>query len=108
MVMVFCAQCGLQDQEDGTACVACGAVLQQEAVTSRSSLPPPIPLQQPVPLPGDGAGAVAVAPVEYAGFWLRAVAAVIDFGILLVVYLIIAVIVGIVVALCNVPDTVID
>ncbi|MHB9134308.1 MAG: RDD family protein [Armatimonadota bacterium] len=104
--MVSCVQCGLQDQEDGAACVACGAELPQEVVTSQSSLPPPIPLQQPVLPPGYGAGAVAAAPVEYAGFWLRAVAAILDYIILAGTLMVIVVICEVIIVLCNASDEV--
>jgi uncharacterized RDD family membrane protein YckC len=64
---MFCSRCGLKVEEGVRYCPACG-----QEIGSRGTLPP-IPASAPVP-----------APLRYAGFWLRVVAALID-GVILAI-----------------------
>lgn len=77
---IACPQCGEQNLVEAKMCSLCGIVLQKAAVaTTTASIPPsPIPMPQPMSQPRVGYREVAPSYVEYAGFWLRFVASIID------------------------------
>ena len=84
---MFCSQCGAPIEEGAKFCARCGA-----PVTVSGSAP-----VAPVPTPA------AIRPVEYAGFWRRFVAYIIDRLILGITasLIVLATIVPSIVAMCN-------
>jgi len=62
---VYCSKCGTQNDDQANFCKSCGASLKPEVViTANETIP--VTVMPPVP------------PVEYAGFWRRAAAYLID------------------------------
>jgi uncharacterized RDD family membrane protein YckC len=73
---MFCSKCGATLAEGTIFCTSCGQPASGPPRAAAAATPPPQPAWQPAsPL---GAAPAARAPVTYAGFWLRFVAAFID------------------------------
>ena len=80
-MMVTCGRCGWQGEE-ARYCARCGADLVGAPGAPRATFPPP-PLRPPEPAPAPGVRSVYTA-TRPAGFWIRAVAVLID-GVVLIV-----------------------
>ena len=78
---VTCRRCGWQGEE-ARYCARCGNDLSAAPGTPQATFPPP-PLRPPAPGPVTGAPRVFTA-IRPAGFWIRAVAVLID-GVVLIV-----------------------
>jgi uncharacterized RDD family membrane protein YckC len=68
---MFCTQCGAQNPDDARFCYQCGA-----ALPSAEDIPPP-PVVTPAP-PVAPAAPPPPPAIEYAGFWRRFLAMIID------------------------------
>lgn len=72
---MFCPHCGHENIDDARYCARCG----KEIVSKTATPPPPVTPEAPPPQPpAYAAPSVGIQPVEYAGFWLRFVAFIID------------------------------
>ncbi len=94
-----CPQCGEQNQDDAKMCSMCGVALPKAAVATQSVPPSPIPMQQPMTRPVSGYSAGMAMNVEYAGFWLRFVAYIIDLILLSIVGGFFGVIAGVIIGI---------
>jgi uncharacterized RDD family membrane protein YckC len=90
---MYCPQCGSATQPDARFCRACGAALEPAAAA-------PVVAEQAAPRPGylpSNVGvleaAVAARAREYAGFWRRAAAALIDVLLMLAITFVLSVVV---------------
>ncbi len=96
---VFCPQCKALNDDEAPSCWICGIALHPAPVATQTLIPPsPIPMQQQLP-PGYGFDTAMAKPVEYAGFWLRFVAYLIDYCVLMVPGTIIGGIAGLIIGL---------
>jgi len=77
---MYCSRCGHANLDEARYCSRCGMELVVAPVPPESPPPPPAPVVQPA-----FAESLNVTPVEYAGFWLRFVAFVIDAAILAII-----------------------
>ena len=83
---MFCTHCGAQNPSDARFCFSCGAPI------STCEAAPPAPAAAPVAQPA--IPVTIVPPIQYAGFWRRFVAVLIDGLVLVIPYLILTMIVG--------------
>jgi uncharacterized RDD family membrane protein YckC len=78
----FCNKCGVANEASAQFCSRCGAMLNPAAA---SATVPSAGMAAPVPVLGYGAPtgyAIPQAGVRYGGFWIRVVAAIVDFFII--------------------------
>jgi uncharacterized RDD family membrane protein YckC len=67
-----CPNCGQEQPDEAVVCSNCGTVLKANPIPT----PAPEPVQMPVEVIQPSAP--AAAPVQYAGFWLRFLAIILD------------------------------
>ncbi len=97
---VLCQNCRELNADEAQVCSSCGEPLLPAPVATQTLIPPsPVPMPQPPPVPGYYAGGYAARPVEYAGFWLRFVAYIIDYFVLIIPSMIIGVIGGVIIGI---------
>lgn len=72
---MYCTQCGANNPDEARFCFSCGSAMY---VTAAAPVPPVTPVSMPPSPPAPPAAPV----VEYAGFWRRWLALVIDWMIL--------------------------
>jgi uncharacterized RDD family membrane protein YckC len=89
---MFCSRCGLRVEESDKFCQACGQ--EVGAAVLAAAVPTPSAAAVSAPPPPAGGAAPVSAPLPYAGFWVRFVAALIDglilsipFGLVLAVFI---------------------
>lgn len=73
----ICSRCGHDNMENTGACAGCGLELKLVSVATAPVVPPPLPMPQPI-APGFRFGDYHGIPPDYAGFWLRLAAHLID------------------------------
>jgi uncharacterized RDD family membrane protein YckC len=77
----FCNKCGAQNTAGAQFCSRCGT----PTVAATGAVPPPVPGAAPYYVAPSYPGTVPVPGVGYAGFWIRVVAAIIDWFVVRVV-----------------------
>jgi uncharacterized RDD family membrane protein YckC len=83
---MYCHKCGAQNDDQAAFCDKCGVALEK----------PSLPDSAPVP--------TYLAGIEYAGFWRRLAAGLIDIALVVITYLILAFAMGVVYGAISAPE----
>jgi uncharacterized RDD family membrane protein YckC len=82
---LFCNKCGMANDAGAQFCSRCGAAFNPAAASPGQVPPPASAPGYPAPVAGYPAAYPAAPFVQYGGFWIRVVAAIVDFFIVRVV-----------------------
>ena len=77
---LFCNKCGTANDAGAQFCSRCGTAFNPSAAVPPGQVPPPA-VGYPAPVAGYPAAYPAAQFVQYGGFWVRVIAAVVDFFI---------------------------